>query len=221
MERLITQPQPVQGRGPDVCQQYVRVGQKLQHGFFALRRFQVDRNQGFAAVLNGEQRVFVILADHHFKLARPALLVAYGGLDLDDLGAVSAEHPAGCGGGHHCGKLNDLYAFQWHFDFVFHVFTSCWSSGLLAVNAVYDYKYPFRLAVQVIDNALRGFALTGPDGAALRGVMTTLSRPTMGIFFMSGGLAGEHVQADPLSLRKFSKYKSYSIHPLTVSRLAA
>src|SRR5699024_11103354 len=73
---------------------------------------EVQGHQLLAAVLYGENGVFVVLADHALELPGTPQVVAYEVLDLYDLGAVGAEHPAGCRRRDNCRQLHDLYAFK-------------------------------------------------------------------------------------------------------------
>ena len=106
------EPETFKGRHTYICKKNISFRKQLVHCLDAALRFEVDGHEPLAAVLNSEERVFIILAHDHLEFTAAAVIVSCESLYLYDIRAVGTEHSAGSGCRDDRRKLDDLQPFK-------------------------------------------------------------------------------------------------------------
>ena len=120
VQRLVIETQTAQRRQADVREEHVGRLEQPEHGRLAVRIFQIDARQALAAVLDGEQRVFIVLAHDHLELTGAAHLVADPGFYFDDFRAERAQHARRGRGGDDRRQLHNANPLEGHLLLLLH-----------------------------------------------------------------------------------------------------
>ena len=120
VQRLVIETQAAQRRQADVREEHVGRLEQLEEGSLAIRIFQIDARQALAAVLDGEQRIFIVLAHDHLELTGAAHLVADLGFHFDDFCAERAQHARRGRGGNDRRQLHDTDPLEGHLLHLLH-----------------------------------------------------------------------------------------------------
>ena len=107
-DHVVAELQPRHRLRADVVDQYVARGDQLQHDLTSRRLLQIEADAALAAIGIEEHRSHAGMTDRSDQPGH----VAFQRLDLDDIGAIVAEHLGGIGSHQHRRHVDDLDALQ-------------------------------------------------------------------------------------------------------------